>query len=336
MVKKLLNTWLRGSLKVRLPNNKVQVLSQRLVNLRPFIPLEFNRKPRSLDELAFWKATEFRTFLIYIGPFVLKDIVDNAIYKNFLLLHVAISILISQKHINNFGISFARQCLQTFINHCKSELYGLEFAVYNIHLLTHICDDVEIYGPLDNYSAFPFENYLGHLKKLIKPSRKPLQQIHCRLQEINSILLQSNKRSLKNSITVKYYVDMEHIYGPLLNFDYCQLYKQYKKIYFINLSFSINQYNIADSYCNLKGNEVIEIHNIIRTTKREIFLIGKQFMKQSQFYQYPCESSLLNIYVLKDLSDLKMWPISLISNKCIVLPHVDDTYVCFPIIHNID
>jgi len=40
-------------------------------------------------------------------------------------------------------------------------LYGLEFAAYNVHLLTHICDDVEIYGPLDECSSFPFENYLG-------------------------------------------------------------------------------------------------------------------------------------------------------------------------------
>lgn len=58
IVKRLLNTWIRGPLKVRLSNNKVQVLSQRLINLKSFIPLEFNRKPRSLDELAFWKAIE--------------------------------------------------------------------------------------------------------------------------------------------------------------------------------------------------------------------------------------------------------------------------------------
>jgi len=91
----------------------------------------------------------------------LKNILLRAHYENFLLLHVGISILISKKHINNFGILFAKNCLLTFINHCKNELYGLEFSVYNVHLLTHICDDVEIYSPLDECSSFPFESYLG-------------------------------------------------------------------------------------------------------------------------------------------------------------------------------
>lgn len=98
---------------------------------------------------------------------------DIAIYENFLLLHVAVSILISQKHINNFGIPFARNCLLHFINHSKNDLYGLEFAVYNVHLLAHICvahDDVEYYDPLDKYSAFPFESYLGYFKKFSKIS----------------------------------------------------------------------------------------------------------------------------------------------------------------------
>lgn len=249
-------------------------------------------------------------------------------------MHVAISILISQKHINNFGILFARKCLLTFINYCKSKLYGPEFAVYNVHLLAHICDDVKIYGPLDEYSAFSFENYLGHIKKLIKSSSNILQQIHRRLQEtINSSSLEFNKHDL-NFDKIEYFVDMEHINGPLLN--YCQWHKQYKRIYFAIWSFSINHYNIADSYCNLGDNaEVIEIHNIIKTIKGDIFFIGKRFIKQSPLYLYPCDLSLLGIYVLKDLSNFKIWPVSLISSKCIVLPHIDNIYVCFQIIHSI-
>ncbi|KAJ8952617.1 hypothetical protein NQ314_007500 [Rhamnusium bicolor] len=61
------------------------------------IPLEFNRKPRSLDELQYWKATEYRTFLIYLGPLVLKDILDVAVYENFLAFHFSITILLSER-----------------------------------------------------------------------------------------------------------------------------------------------------------------------------------------------------------------------------------------------
>lgn len=188
-----------------------------------------------------------------------------------------------------------------------------------------------------NILRFRLKIIFGHLKKLIRSSNNPLQQIHRRIQEINSSFIEINECNLKE-IKAKYFVDMEHKNGPSLNNNSCQWYKQYKKISFTNLSFSINRYSIADSYCSLSGNaEVIEIHNIVKTTNGDIFIIGKYFIKQSPLYVYPCDSSLLNIYILKDFSNLKIWPISLISSKCIVIPYLDDnTYVCFPIIHNVD
>lgn len=47
VVKKVIKTWHTGPLGVRLSSNKVQIISQRLVKLKQFIPSEFNRKPRS-------------------------------------------------------------------------------------------------------------------------------------------------------------------------------------------------------------------------------------------------------------------------------------------------
>lgn len=170
IVRKLLNTWIGGgSLKVRLQHQKVQVISQPLLDLRKMIPVEFNRKPRSLEELQYWKATELRTFLIYVGPIVLKDVVNIAVYENFLAFHFAISVLLSDRHIKNLGVALVRNIINVFIDHVKV-LYGLKFMVYNVHLLSYICDDVDMFGVLDNFSAFPFENYLGQLKLLVKTS----------------------------------------------------------------------------------------------------------------------------------------------------------------------
>ena len=59
------------------------------------IAKEFARKPRSLCEIDRWKATELRQFLLYTGPVVLRGYVSDAVYSNFLLLHVAISILVN-------------------------------------------------------------------------------------------------------------------------------------------------------------------------------------------------------------------------------------------------
>lgn len=72
-----------------------------------------------------------------------------------------------------------------FISHGQ-KLYGSEFAIYNIHVLSHLPDDFLNFGALDNFSAFPFENYLGNIKNLVRSSQKPLQQICRRIIELDS------------------------------------------------------------------------------------------------------------------------------------------------------
>uniref|UniRef100_A0A8B9REN1 SCAN box domain-containing protein n=1 Tax=Astyanax mexicanus TaxID=7994 RepID=A0A8B9REN1_ASTMX len=64
----MVNLWLKGPLNTRLPSNTVKRISE---NLYLYIPEEFARKTRPLSEVARWKATEFRQFLLYTGPVVL-------------------------------------------------------------------------------------------------------------------------------------------------------------------------------------------------------------------------------------------------------------------------
>ncbi|KAK9659822.1 hypothetical protein QE152_g41532, partial [Popillia japonica] len=142
----------------------------------------FNRKPRPVSELLRWKATEFRSFILYLGPVVLKDIADVAIYEHFMLLHCGITIFVSKIYLSSSNIEFAGELLNTVVKHSR-KLYGNDFLVYNVHYLIHLKDDVLAYGPLDNFSAFAFENYLGYLKQLVKSPTKPLQQICRRLME---------------------------------------------------------------------------------------------------------------------------------------------------------
>lgn len=47
----------------------------------------------------YWKGREHRENLLYWGPVVYKDVLDDKIYKHYMLLHVAITILVSHKNI---------------------------------------------------------------------------------------------------------------------------------------------------------------------------------------------------------------------------------------------
>jgi hypothetical protein len=85
-MRKLLNVWISGPLQVRLGSQKIKQISAVLESWKPFIPVEFNRKCRSLSEISRWKATEFRLFLLYLGPIVLKNVVDLAVYEHFFII----------------------------------------------------------------------------------------------------------------------------------------------------------------------------------------------------------------------------------------------------------
>ncbi|KAJ8911937.1 hypothetical protein NQ315_016279 [Exocentrus adspersus] len=155
------------------------------------LPREFNRKPRSLTELARWKATELRTFLLYLGPLVLNKTVDLAIYEHFLLLHCAITIIISDHHISKYKAKFADD------------------------------DDVETYGGLDNFSAFSFETYLNEIKRLVKSTTNPLAEIHNRLTERNFV--NQIHPATEKAIQLK----LKHNSGPVID-SQCR-YEQYNK-----------------------------------------------------------------------------------------------------------
>ena len=57
----------------KLSRQQLDVISEQLVSFNGLFLSEFSRQPRSLFESDRWKATEFRQFLLYTGPIVLKD-----------------------------------------------------------------------------------------------------------------------------------------------------------------------------------------------------------------------------------------------------------------------
>lgn len=325
VMKKLLMSWIKGNLNVRLNSRLVTIISDWLISMKISIPDDFNRKPRSLSELPRWKATEFRTFLLYLGPVVLKDIVDKAIYEHFLLFHCGISILASARNISNIGIELAREMLNIFVSHSEN-IYGQEFLVYNVHMLSHLTDDVNIFGPLDSFSAFPFENFLGQIKKLIRSSKKPLEQIYCRLKELS----QENKKKCKD--LNKTIFSLQHSDGPVIAVDFN--YTQFKKMSYRGMNFSIKSHTESNAYCLLKNNQVFQIHNIV-TSERSTYLIGKHFTSYEEVYSYPITSKQLHIYLIDILSDFEIWNVDDIVTKCLVITSNNGkSLVSFPLLHN--
>jgi hypothetical protein len=200
IMKKLLLIWSSGPLTCRLGPKQVLELSRRLISCKSYLGRDFNRKCRSLKDLKHWKATEYRTFLLYLGPVVLKGILSTNMYSHFMLFHTAIYILLS--YTDKAWVTYAGSLLNRFVGEA-SFVYFREIMVYNMHGLLHLHEDALNLGSLELYSAFEFENSMQYLKKLIRMNRSHLSQVVKRVKERSNFDLDVNHRIYNSKYSAK-------------------------------------------------------------------------------------------------------------------------------------
>lgn len=161
------------------------------------LPIEIHRKVRALKHVHFFKATEFRTIILYIGVVVFKDSLPKNEYDLFLKLFCAVTICSTKKYA--FCLPLARTLFIEYIEGYIA-LYGLGSVTSNIHILSHVVDDVELFGELSNFNTYEFENCLHLMKLLLKQCNKPLEQLARRLHEISIATQQSSCKSGKEIV----------------------------------------------------------------------------------------------------------------------------------------
>lgn len=73
-------------------------------------------------------------------------------------------------------LDYAGQLLNYFVDN-SPDIYSESFLVYNVHGLKHLPNDVRIFQcSLISISAFPFENHLKILKRLVKSANNSIGQ----------------------------------------------------------------------------------------------------------------------------------------------------------------
>jgi hypothetical protein len=81
--KKLLGTWISGKFdRTRLTPEAVTHLSAYLEGIACYIPSDFQRKTRMLDEYPDMKATEHRLHLLYVFPVALRNVLSPYIFNH--------------------------------------------------------------------------------------------------------------------------------------------------------------------------------------------------------------------------------------------------------------
>ncbi|CAN8023538.1 unnamed protein product [Ixodes persulcatus] len=154
-----------------------------LMSIRP--PHCITRLPRSLCERSYWKANEWRNWLLYYSVPCLENLLPHRYWKHWCLLAEAIWILLSTR-ISQEMISHAESLLKRFVDQVL-RLYNTKMMTFNMHQLLHLAKSVRDLGPLWAHSAFVFETGNGKLVKCVTAAKGvPLQILErvCMAQEV--------------------------------------------------------------------------------------------------------------------------------------------------------
>lgn len=305
VTKKILTLLLAGKTKTKINKIQKEAISSKLLSLSIFIPKEFCRKPRGIDEIKRWKATEFRQFILYTGIVILADIVDDDFYYHFCLLDCSYRLLVAEQNYSIHRES-AAQMLQYFVE-AFSLIFPEDSVSFNVHSLLHLPDCVASIGYLCSFSSYDFENYLQQLKKQVKKPTLILEQLN-------------NKISFD-----KYIVNMEE--------SAIKLNKKGEIVYINTPAFYLSLKG-ADRFCYLKSGFAVEIKEFSKV-QNKMYITGNRILNCTNYYERPVQSLDIGIFLSDGCTctNNEIFKCEDISYKLMQLPH-NNKYVFLPILHS--
>lgn len=271
------------------------------------MPSEIHRAVRQLDTLAHWKGSEFRTFFFYLSVVILPDVLSPDVNEHFLTLFCAITICSTQKH--RFLLQLSKTLLYNFVERYK-DFYGVDYITSNVHNLTHITDEVERFGPLQSFNAYPFENKLYVIKNMLRQGNNVLPQVAKRLGE-GDLFVEKEIKTFRHSE--------------------CVIIKNKSRSILKFQNFVISS-KPQDKYFMTKNKDIIEFKNVIDDT-RGVCIYGNKLLNKTDLFHTPIKSSFLNIYKVSTLSipDVIVTTQDIMC-KLVCIEHKRELYV-FPLLH---
>lgn len=176
VVKMLIKLWFKN--KYKLENwyigDKVKGVDNAIKSLK--LPNTISRIPRNIEEdLKQWKASEYRTFLLFYSAPILIDYLPTEYFNHYCLLVKAIYLLL-QESISQDDLNKSSNFLKLFCMKIE-RLYGERYNTYNVHNLLHMTYTVKQLGPLWAQSSFWYEDYNGDYKNLFYGTQSVDMQI---------------------------------------------------------------------------------------------------------------------------------------------------------------
>jgi len=139
--------------------NCIEEIDSYLLQQKP--PNEIHRSARSILLRKYWKASEWRCFLLFYSVVVFKKLMRTKYFQHWLLLVNGIHMLLNTT-VKDEKINYANRYLVKFVAQFH-ELYGRTNTSFHVHLLLQLSESVRIFGCLQKQSAFVYEDACGRL-----------------------------------------------------------------------------------------------------------------------------------------------------------------------------
>lgn len=330
VTKRCMKIWLGGNsiYKNKWSMNDKNTIDKYIHCCNRSLPSDINRQVRSLKYMRYFKATEFRTILMYTGMFIFKNNLPDKIYDHFLYFCLAVRLCSCRTYVNRRKMMNLARAL--FAKYCGNFvlLYGKSAVVSNIHNITHIVDDVENIGNLSEMSTYPFEKFLREIELRTRPSKAPIEQVLRRLVE------------LINDMNSKP-IDLDMVWFerkswcPAMKYENKALGSGFYNFIQITPNVFLSNKRVGDSWFITQKKEIIQMQYALRKAD-SFYIYGNELSEKKDFFSNPYPSNLTDTYLCTEKkSEAKLYALKEIKAKMICISNGNQN-VMIPLLHSID
>ena len=180
-----------------------RIIEKNLFKVKP--PSEIQHPPRSIEQMSFYKASEYRAWILFYGLPILSNFLPSEYSHHLSLLVSAVHILLSEK-IMIADLDIAYKMLSTFYQ-TAGDLYSFSIYTANMHSLEHLVSVVHLWGPIWAYSMFGFQNLYGYFGSTYHGTKKIVYQMAFQIQMSQSLPDKLHELSKTESAEVQAYVN---------------------------------------------------------------------------------------------------------------------------------
>ncbi|KAK3933233.1 Integration host factor subunit beta [Frankliniella fusca] len=332
-------------------------IDERLLSIKP--PTGITRVPRSISMWKCWKASEWRSWLLFYCIPCLCGLIKDKYIVHISLLSRAVSLLL-QSSVTLGEVDEAHNLLMEY---CRlfHKYFDVQDTIYNLHLLTHLKQSVLCHGPLWTANAFCYEGQNRHILQLFTSPKNVLYQIVRRFNlyssmptlcdqfvssynalEFSENLLErrlSRVVQLTNGILIgkAHQVNATNEMDQLL-FSKCNIHfkdcKAYKRMLFKGMRITSSEYSKGkennDSYVMCASGSILCVKYILLLPNASTMLFGNKIIKSKRLIVDHWKVQVEHVRAVKREGDFMLVSPDEVTCQCIFL-HIsgDSQYVTY-------